>query len=45
MKNMVLTKRRPPTLSRCFQLESSLNFILDFEFEYKKHRTIKGDAN
>jgi hypothetical protein len=45
MKIMVLTKGRPQTPSRCFQLEPSLNFIFDFEFEYRKHRTIKGDVN
>jgi hypothetical protein len=45
MKLMVLTKERPPTPSRCFHLESRLNLFFDFEFEYRKHRTIKGDAN
>jgi hypothetical protein len=45
MKLMVLTKGRPPTPSRCFHLESRLNLFFDFEFEYRKHRTIKGDAN
>jgi hypothetical protein len=40
-----LTKGKPPTPSRCFHPESRLNFIFDFEFEYRKHRTIKGDAN
>jgi hypothetical protein len=45
MKIMVLTKGRPPTPSQCFNLESRLNLIFDFEFEYRKHPTIKGDAN
>jgi hypothetical protein len=45
MKIMVLTKGRPPTPGRCFQLGSMLNFIFDFEFECRKHYTIKGDAN
>jgi hypothetical protein len=31
--------------SRCFQLESRLYFFFTFEFEYRKHRTIKGHAN
>jgi hypothetical protein len=42
---MVLTKGRPATPSRCFRLESRLNSIFDYEFEYRKHHTIKGDAN
>jgi hypothetical protein len=45
MRIMVLTKGRPPTPSRCFQLESRLNFIFDFESEHRKHHTIKGNAN
>jgi hypothetical protein len=45
MKIMVLTKGRPPTPSRCFHLESRLNSIFDFEFEHRKHHTIKGGAN
>jgi hypothetical protein len=41
-ENYGFDQGRPPTPSRCFQLESSLNFIFDFEFEYRKHHTIKG---
>jgi hypothetical protein len=45
MKIMVLTKGRPPTPSQRFHLGSRLNSIFYFKFEYRKHHTIKGDAN
>jgi hypothetical protein len=41
-KNHGFDQRKAPNSSRCFHLESRLNSIFDFKFEYRKQRNIKG---
>jgi hypothetical protein len=45
MKIMVLTKGSPQLQIGVFNSSQGLNLLYYFEFEYRKHRTIKGDAN
>jgi hypothetical protein len=45
MKLSWFDQRKAPNSKSLFSALIKTSFIFDFEFEYRKHRTIKGDAN
>jgi hypothetical protein len=45
MKLLWVDQRKAPNFKSLFSTLIKAQFYFIFEFEYRKHRTIKGDAN